>query len=40
MDDGTFPLSRDLDLWMPTLTFFLGVATGAGLLLTYLGWVL
>lgn len=33
-------VDTDLDIWMPTITFLLGVAIGGCLVLTYMGWVI
>ena len=33
-------INDTLDLWVPTIAFFLGVSIGGGLVMTYLGWVL
>lgn len=34
------PAPSEIDLWVPTIAFFMGVAIGGGLVMTYLGWVL
>jgi hypothetical protein len=39
MEQNEFNQSDELSLWVPTLTFLLGVAVGGGLVLQYLNWV-
>jgi len=31
---------NDVNLWLPTITFLLGMAIGGGLVFQYVGWML
>lgn len=33
-------INTELDLWVPTIAFFMGVAIGGGMVLEYLRWML